>query len=106
MAWLWVICAAILEIIWASGLKHADSIGDWLCITVLISVSFLMLIKAYQDLPVAIAYSVFVGIGTIGTAMTSAFFWGEPISIDQMLFLGILLVGIIGLKLTIKEGGH
>lgn len=106
MPWLWVILAASLEIVWASWIKHANSIGNWMCISVLIVVSFLMLIKSYKHLPVAIAYSVFVGIGTIGTCITSAVFWGESISIKQVLFLGILLVGIIGLKLTIKEGGH
>lgn len=88
---------------WASMLKYADSVGTWILVFVLVIASFLLLIKAYKVIPVGIAYSVFVGLGTIGTYAVSVVFLGEVISKWQIIFLGILLIGIIGLKFTTKE---
>lgn len=95
--------AAILEIMWASMLKYTDSVGMWLLVFVLVIASFLLLIRAYKVIPVGIAYSVFVGLGTVGTYAVSVLFLGESISKWQIIFLGILLTGIIGLKFTTKE---
>jgi paired small multidrug resistance pump len=88
---------------WASMLKYADSVGMWALVLFLVIGSFLLLIKAYKVIPVGIAYSVFVGLGTVGTYAVSVFFLGEAISKWQIMFLGILLTGIIGLKFTTKE---
>ena len=74
----------------------------WLLIFILIIASFLLLIKAYKVIPVGIAYAVFVGIGTIGTYMVSVLFLGETTSKLQLIFLVLLLLGIIGLKLTTR----
>jgi len=70
---------------------------------VLVVGSFLLLIQAYKVIPVGIAYSVFVGLGTVGTYAVSVLFFGDTISKWQTFFLGILLIGIIGLKFTTKE---
>jgi len=75
----------------------------WMLVFVLVTGSFLLLIKAYKVIPVGIAYSVFVGLGTVGTYAVSVFFLGEAISKWQTFFLCILLTGIIGLKFTTKE---
>lgn len=88
---------------WASMLKYADSVGMWLLVFALVIGSFLLLIQAYKVIPVGIAYSVFVGLGTVGTYVISVAFLGEVISKTQILFLGILLTGIIGLKFATKE---
>jgi paired small multidrug resistance pump len=88
---------------WASMLKYADSMSMWILVIALVIASFLLLIKAYQVIPVGIAYSVFVGLGTVGTYAVSILFLGEPVSKWQIMFLGILLTGIIGLKVTTKE---
>lgn len=102
MGWFLVLLAATLEIVWASGLKYAETTADWIGVVFLIAVSFIMLIRAYKTIPVAVAYSVFVGIGTIGTYLVGMFL-GEPYSLWQILFLLILLVGIVGLKMTTPE---
>lgn len=102
MNWLLIFVAGVLEVIWASGLKHADSLLDWIGIACLITISFIMLIRAYRTIPVAAAYSVFVGIGTVGTYIVGAIL-GEEFSIGQVIFLGCLLFGILGLKMTTKE---
>lgn len=106
MGWVLVVVAAALEILWASMLKYADSFAMWALVFILIAASFLMLIKAYKAIPIATAYAVFVGIGTLGTYAVSVMFLGEPVSVRQIIFLLILLIGIIGLKLTTKEAGE
>ncbi|SFL35684.1 paired small multidrug resistance pump [Pelosinus propionicus DSM 13327] len=84
-------------------LKDANSVMMWILIFILIVASFLLLIKAYKLIPVGIAYAVFVGIGTVGTYIVSITFLGETTSKQQVVFLILLLIGIIGLKLTTKE---
>ncbi len=102
LSWLLVFIAGFLEVIWATALKHADTFSDWLIILVLIAVSFILLICSYKTIPMASAYTVFVGIGTVGTYAAGIFF-GEPFSGGQIFFLGLLLAGIIGMKLFTKE---
>ena len=75
----------------------------WMLVFVLITGSFLLLIQAYKVIPIGIAYSVFVGLGTVGTFAVSVLFLGGAISNRQIFFLFILLIGIIGLKFTTKE---
>jgi paired small multidrug resistance pump len=98
--------AAIFEVLWASMLKYADTAPMWLVVFFLIVISFLLLIKAYKVIPVGVAYAVFVGIGTLGTYVVSIVFLNETISKQQIIFLILLLIGIIGLKLSTKEEGE
>jgi paired small multidrug resistance pump len=69
---------------------------------VLIAVSFILLIRSYKVIPVAAAYIVFVGIGTVGTYILGVIM-GEPFSVTQVFFLVILLAGIIGMKTFTKQ---
>ncbi|MCI3984697.1 DMT family transporter [Bacillus vallismortis] len=102
MNWVLVLIAGLLEVVWASSLKHADSLLDWIMILILIAISFMLLIRSYRKIPMAAAYTVFVGIGTIGTYITG-FVLGESFSAAQMFFLALLLAGILGMKLFTKE---
>ena len=101
MNWLLVLVAGVLEVIWASGLKHADTIFDWLMVIILIAVSFILLIRSYKTIPIAAAYTVFVGVGTVGTYFIGILL-GEPFSTGQIFFLMILVAGIIGMKTSTK----
>ncbi|MGM7636844.1 DMT family transporter [Bacillus sp. Hm123] len=101
MNWLIVVAAGILEVVWASGLKYADSTLDWIIVGALIAISFIMLIHSYKTIPLAAAYTVFVGIGTVGTYFVGIYL-GEPFSITQLIFLSMLLLGVIGMKMGTK----
>ncbi|MBN6186867.1 hypothetical protein JQN58_07645 [Aneurinibacillus sp. BA2021] len=105
MGWVLVLLAALLEVVWASGLKYAETTVEWIMIVSLIAVSFMLLIRAYKSIPVAVGYTVFVGIGTVGTYLVGIFL-GEAFSVSQVLFLFILLIGIVGMKLTTTENSH
>jgi quaternary ammonium compound-resistance protein SugE len=102
LAWIILIGAGLLEIVWATMLKFADgftrfwpsAIGLAAAIT-----SFVMLSVALKSLPVGTAYAVWVGIGAFGVAVTGMIAFSEDASALRLAFLALILVGIVGLKL-------
>ncbi|ASN03939.1 DMT family transporter [Virgibacillus necropolis] len=103
MAWVLLVIAGVLEVFWASSLKYADSILEWLVIAVLIVISFGLLTLTFRTISVAVAYTVFVGVGTIGIYLVGIL-TGEPFTIKQLIFFLILVSGVLGMKFTTKEG--
>ncbi|WP_019122311.1 DMT family transporter [Brevibacillus massiliensis] len=101
--WLKVLIAALFEVFWVIGLKHAATAWGWLGTAVSIFISFYMMIAASRKLPVGTVYAVFVGLGTAGTVFAELAFFGEPFQIMKVLLILLLLVGVIGLKLVTKE---
>jgi paired small multidrug resistance pump len=103
--WLKVFIGAFFEVIWVSGLKNADSIWMWLITLVAICISFYMMIDAGRYLPVGTVYAVFVGLGTAGTVIAEILFFGEPLKIEKLVLILLLLIGVIGLKMVTDEDG-
>ncbi|WP_449538186.1 DMT family transporter [Ferdinandcohnia sp. Marseille-Q9671] len=101
--WLKVFFAAFFEVFWVIGLKHADNVWEWIGTAIAIFISFYALIAAGKKLPVGTAYAVFVGLGTAGTVVSEVLFFNEPLKVEKLLLIGVLLVGVIGLKLVTKE---
>ena len=103
MAWFLLVIAGILEIGWAVGLKYTagftkplPSLLTGLCI----AVSMYLLSVAARTLPIGTAYAVWVGIGASGAAILGIVLFGESASPARLLFLGLLLIAILGLKFT------
>ncbi|SEQ41002.1 DMT family transporter [Piscibacillus halophilus] len=105
-AWLQVFIGAFFEVIWVIGLKHASHYIEWAGTIVAIFISFYLLIKAGETLPVGTSYAVFVGLGTAGTVVSDIVFFGEPFSFLRIGFIAFLLIGVIGLKLVTEERGE
>lgn len=103
MAWIYVILAGIIEIFWVIGLKHAEAPLEWTGVALLITISFVLLFRAYKDLPVGTVYAVFTGIGAGGIVLTEIFIFGEPFSIVKVLLIGLIFFGVIGLKRVTDE---
>ncbi|MFC4403052.1 DMT family transporter [Gracilibacillus xinjiangensis] len=102
--WLKIVFAALFEVLWVVGLTHADNILEW-CLTVIaITVSFYFLIMGGRKLPTGTVYTVFVGLGTAGTVLVDILLFQEPFNIWKILFIVLLLVGVIGLKMTTDDG--
>lgn len=103
MPWLLLIIAGLFEILWAVGLKYTEgftrlwpSVGT---ITALVlSVGLLGL--ASKSLPIGTAYAVWTGIGTVGTVLCGILILGEPVTPMRITCLGLIGLGIIGLKLA------
>lgn len=95
--------AGLFEIAWALGLKLSAGFTKVLpsAFTVIsLAVSMILLALAVKELPLGTAYAVWVGIGAAGTAILGILVFGEPTSFTRVFFLSLLIVSIIGLKLT------
>ncbi|HWI49899.1 MAG TPA: multidrug efflux SMR transporter [Rummeliibacillus sp.] len=106
MAWIYLIIAGFLEIVWVIGLKYSQGFTVFIpsILTVgIIIFSFFLLSKALHTIPIGTGYAIFTGLGTIGTTAIGVIFWGEPINLLKVLFIMLMIVGIIGLKI-IPEG--
>lgn len=105
MAWLYVFIAGLLEICWAIGLKYSDGFTRPLpsvVTVVLMILSFIVLAQGVRTLPVGTAYAVWTGIGAAGTAILGVFLFKEPVNVARVCCLLLVVVGIVGLKLTNK----
>lgn len=103
LAWVYLGIAGILEVCWAIGLKYTDGFTRlWPSVFTLITLaaSMFLLAKAAQTLPIGTAYAIWVGIGALGAAILGIFLFQEPVTAARLGFLGLLLVAIIGLKMT------
>jgi len=103
MPWLYLIAAGLTEVVWATLMKYTDGFTKpWLTgltIAAMI-VSFQLLAQALKDLPMSTAYAVWVGIGAVGVAIVGMAFLGEQATPLKILFLGMIVAGIVGLKLA------
>ncbi len=101
--WVLVVIAGLMETGWALGLKYSDGFSKPLpsVLTVIGAVaSFWILSLAMKDLPVGTAYAVWVGIGAVGTAIAAVFLFNEPVNAMRILGIGLIISGIITLKLA------
>lgn len=105
MAWLYLIVAGIFEWGWPIGLKFAwTSAGvqplPLVGAIVSMGASGALLLLAQQTIPVGTAYAVWTGIGAAGTFVLGILFLGEPAQWPRFLCVGLIVVGIVGLKLA------
>ena len=103
MSWLVLVLAGLFEIGWAIGLKYTDGFTKlWPTVGTVASmvVSLGLLGVAMKTLPVGTAYAVWVGVGAVGTAILGIVLLGEPANAGRMVSLGLIVAGIIGLKLA------
>lgn len=103
MAWLWLIIAGLLETGWAIGLKSTDGFTKlWPSVLTIagIALSMFLLSVAARTLPIGTAYPIWVGIGAAGAVILGIVLLGEPATLARVFFLVLLLVAIIGLKVT------
>lgn len=105
-AWIVLIIAGLFEVCWAIGLKYTEGftkLGPSVFTLVTLAISMLLLAKAAQVLPIGTAYGVWVGIGALGAAALGIALFKEPVTLYRMLFLFLLLIAIVGLKMTTKS---
>jgi quaternary ammonium compound-resistance protein SugE len=103
MAWVILFVAGLLEIGWAVGLKYTNGftrLWPTVATAIALSASMIMLALAVRTLPLGTAYAVWTGIGTVGTAAFGMLVLGEPVAIARLLFIGLIVTGIIGLKIA------
>ncbi len=102
MAWIYLVTAGLLEIGWAIGLKYTHGFTRiWPSILTIIAmvVSMYLLAIAARTLPIGTAYTVWVGIGAVGTAIIGMWLLNEPRAAARLVCLGLIVAGVLGLKL-------
>jgi quaternary ammonium compound-resistance protein SugE len=106
MAWLLLVIAGLFEVGWAIGLKYTEGFTRfWPSAATLtaMTLSVVLLGLAMKTLPVGTSYAVWVGVGAVGTAIMGMVLFGEPATAGRLVSLGLIVAGIVGLKLS---SGH
>ncbi len=100
-AWILLLIAGILEFIWATGLKYSEGFTKLIPSVFTLAtmgVSFYLLSLSMRVLPVGVSYTVWTGIGAVGAVIIGTLLFKEPLSLMKLLFLGMIIAGILGLK--------
>ena len=103
MAWIFLFLAGLLEVAWSLGLKYTEGLTRfWPSILTILAIiaSMGFLAQATRTLPVGTAYAIWVGVGIVGATLGGAWLFDEPMPPARIFFLGLLLVAILGLKMT------
>lgn len=106
MSWIYLLIAAALEIVWASGLKSTAGFTRlWpsLGVGAAMAASLFLLAVAARGLPIGTAYAVWTGIGAAGTAVVGIFLFGENASPARLGCLALIIIGVAGLKFLAKS---
>ncbi|MGH8198221.1 MAG: DMT family transporter [Steroidobacteraceae bacterium] len=105
-AWLVLIAAGILEIVWAVSMKASDGFTrfHYTAITLVAAfLSFWLLGLSLRILPVGTAYAVWTGIGAVGAAILGIILFSEPVNAARIGCILLIVAGILGLRFT---SGH
>lgn len=102
MGWVYLVAAGVCEIFYAAAMPRTDGFTRlWPSVFcgVFIALSMYLLSLATRSIPVGTAYAVWVGIGAVGTAVYGMAVLGEDSSVLRVLCFGLIIAGIVGLKL-------
>lgn len=103
MAWIYLLLAGLFEVVWAIGLKYTEGFTrPWPTVGTLaaMAVSIALLAMAVKTLPIGTAYAIWTGIGAVGAVAFGIVLFGDPATLPRLLCVALILVGIVGLKLT------
>jgi quaternary ammonium compound-resistance protein SugE len=107
MGWYILLLAGLFEIAWAIGLEYSDGLSKpvpTFGTAIALIISMVLLAQAVKDLPVGTAYAVWTGIGAVGSASLGIVIFDEPASLTRIAFIGVIVVGIVGLHFA--SSGH
>jgi quaternary ammonium compound-resistance protein SugE len=103
MAWIILVIAGLFEVGWAIGLKYTEGFTRlWPTVGTVAAmiVSLWLLGVAMKSLPVGTAYSIWVGVGAVGTVALGIVLLGEPANAARLISVALIVAGIVGLKLA------
>ncbi len=106
MNWLILLLAGFCEALFAFCLGKArlasgmEAMGWYVAFAVMLAISMGLLIKATLTIPIGTAYAVWTGLGAVGTVVIGILFFSEPTTFWRLFFLSMLIVSIVGLKLS------
>lgn len=106
LAWIILFIAGLCEIGWAVGLKYTEGFSRlwpslWTLAAMIASVALLG--WSLKVLPLGTAYAVWTGIGAVGTALLGIYLFGESREVARFVSIGLIVAGIVGLKLLTPD---
>jgi quaternary ammonium compound-resistance protein SugE len=108
MAWTYLLIASCFEIVFALGLKYTHGFTRLVpsLVTVVAGVaSVLILSQSLKMLPVGTGYAAWTGIGAVGTTLLGILLFDEPRDVARLVCIGLIISGIVGLRLTSAAAG-
>ena len=103
MAWMMLILAGIFEVVWAYSMKLSDGFSKLTpsIVTLFFMIlSFALLAYAMRTLPLGTAYTIWTGIGAVGSFLVGIFVLGEPASAMRMLAAVLIVSGLLLMKIS------
>lgn len=103
MAWVLLVIAGGLEVVWATTMTLSEGFSKplWAVVTVAaMAASIVLLAQAIKTLPMGTAYAVWTGIGALGSVILGIVVFKEPVTAARLFFVALLLIGIVGLKIS------
>lgn len=103
MAWVYLIVAGLLEVVWAVGLKYSEGFSKLTPSIITVAgmiASFWLLALALRALPLGTAYAVWTGIGTIGTVIFGILAFREPVEVVRLTCIALIVAGVVGLRVV------
>ena len=106
MPWIYLLLAACCEMVWPLGFKFSDGFRNWSKNWPVIGGTFAVMLASFgfmalasRQLPVGTVYAVWTGLGTTGIVIIGMLMLGEPRDVKRLVCLGLIIVGVVGLKL-------
>ncbi|MFD2729630.1 DMT family transporter [Enterococcus camelliae] len=106
MTWIYLFLAGIFEVVWSSTMKLSNGFSHlgWTILTFIgMAISFALLSLSLKNLPLSLAYPIWTGVGAVGSIIIGVVFFGDKLNLLTWFFIILLIIGIIGIKLT---SGH
>ncbi len=103
MAWVYLVLAGLLEIVWATAMKQSHGFTRMVPTGIMVVgmiASFWLLAVAMRTLPLGTSYTIWVGIGAVGAFIVGIIMFGDPVTPTRLLAAGLIVAGIITMKLA------
>ena len=106
--WLIIIIGGVFETCWAITMKMSEGFTNiiWTLITLgFMACSIWLLNKGMNsgNIPIGSGYSVWVGIGAVGSIILGIIIYKEPLTLLRMIFATVIIIGIIGVEMSHKS---
>lgn len=106
MAWLMLVAAGILEVVWAFFMKQSAGFTRWvpaLLTVVTMAGSVVLLAMSMRTLPLGTAYTIWTGIGALGAFLVGIVVLGEPANVLRILAAALIVAGLVLMKVSTPE---
>lgn len=103
MAWIYLLAAGVLEIVWAFAMKQSDGFSKLtpsIITLVTMIASFWLLSLAMRTLPLGTAYTIWTGIGAVGAFVIGITFLDEQVSAMRIAAAVLIVSGLVLMKLS------